>query len=162
MRLVVVPAALLAVIATHAGARPASAASGRSGAGACSLLTREVLLPVTPYERQARDQVFQIPPEEEAIGKTGSSCSYGGVTLQVDPFANPPAVETTIAKEWGGIQGLGDVAYFRDNRGEWAELYVRAARRVITIQMDIPTGRTADAIRPNVIALAKALLPKLR
>ena len=162
MRSVVVPAALLAAIALHVGAQPASAASGAPGAGACSLLTREVLLPVTPYEKQARDLVFQIPPEEEAFGKSGSICSYGGVTLQVDPFANPPAVEATMAKEWTATPGLGDVAYFRDNRGEWAELYVRAGRRVITIQMDAPTGRTPESIKSNTMALAKALLPKLK
>lgn len=155
MRVVVMLPALLGVLASHAGAlQPAT--------GACSLLTKEVLLPVIPYEKQARDLVFQIPPEEEAFGKSGSICSYGGVTLQVDPFANPQAVEATLAKEWGAVQGLGGVAYFRDNRGRWAELYVRAGRRVITIQMDVPTGRTAESIKSNTIALAKALLPKLK
>jgi len=28
--------------------------------------------------------------------------------------------------------------------------------------MDVPTGRTAAAIQPNTIALAKALLPTLK
>ena len=60
------------------------------------------------------------------------------------------------------MPGVGDEAYFRDNRGEWGELYVRAGARVLTIQMDVPTGRTAAAIQPNTIALAKALLPKLK
>jgi hypothetical protein len=32
----------------------------------------------------------------------------------------------------------------------------------LTIQMDVPTGRTAASIKPNVIALAKAILPRLK
>jgi hypothetical protein len=44
----------------------------------------------------------------------------------------------------------------------FAELYVRSGTHVFTIQMDVPTGRTSVSIQPNVIALAKAILPKLK
>ena len=59
------------------------------------------------------------------------------------------------------VPGLGDTAYYVDNGGRWGQLYVTAAGRVLTIQMAIPMGRTAASIQPNVIALAKAILPKL-
>jgi hypothetical protein len=40
----------------------------------------------------------------------------------------------------GRVPGLGDTAYFVDNSGRWAELYVNAAGRVLTIQMGYPDG----------------------
>jgi hypothetical protein len=33
---------------------------------------------------------------------------------------------------------------------------------MITIQMTVPDGKTAAAIQPNTVALAKALLAKLK
>jgi hypothetical protein len=103
-----------------------------------------------------------IPAAEEPVGVSGSTCEYGGVLLQVDPFTSPARIEETLAAKWTRVPGLGDIAYFHDNIGEWAELYVRAGERVITIQMDVPTGRKAESIKPNVIALAEAILPKLK
>jgi hypothetical protein len=60
------------------------------------------------------------------------------------------------------LPNLGDRAHFRDNKGRWAELYMLAGSHVLTIQMDVPNGRTAASIQPNVIALAKAVLPQLK
>ena len=80
--------------------------------------------------------------------------------MQVDPFV-PAVFERQKKNTWVVVPGLGDTAYFVDNSGRWAELYVNAAGRVLTIQMDIPMGKTAASIQPNVIALAKAILPKL-
>lgn len=138
------------------------APAGEPAIHACSLLTRELLLQTTPNDnRKMFEIVLRIPPEEEAIG-TGSSCSYGDVHLQVNPFASPASVEKDIARTWSRVAGVGDIAYFRDNKGMWAELYVRSGRRVLTIQMDVPSGRTPAAIQPNTIALANAVLAKLK
>ncbi len=46
--------------------------------------------------------------------------------------------------------------------GQYAELYARTDARVLTIQMSVPTGRTTASIKPNVIAMARAVLPKLK
>ena len=129
---------------------------------ACSLLTKEVLQKVTPEERERFEFGLTIPAAEEPVGVSGSMCEYGGVLLQIDPFASTAGIEEMLAAKWTPISDVGDVAYFRDNIGEWGELYVRDGSRVITIQMDIPTGRTAESIKPNIIALAQAILPKLR
>jgi len=137
--------------------------TAKPGVHACTLLTREVVTQVTPYDKQALDQVLQIPPMEDSLGPSASACSYGGITMQVDPFA--PAVferQRERDKKWVAVQGVGDTAYFADNGGRWAELYVAAAGHVLTIQMAVPTGKTAASIQPNVIALAKAILPKLK
>jgi hypothetical protein len=111
---------------------PRASPANKSDNRACSLLTREVVTKVTPYEKQALDLVMRVPPNSDALGARGSECTYGGA------------------------------AYFRDNGGRWAELYVRTGAHVITIQMSVPTGRTAASIQPNVVALAKVLLPQLK
>jgi len=127
---------------------------------ACALLTKELVIQVTPYDKKTLDLVLTVPPMEDSLGASGSACSFGGITMQVDPFA-PAVFERQKKDTWVVVPGLGDTAYFVDNSGRWAELYVNAAGRVLTIQMDIPMGKTAASIQPNVIALAKAILPKL-
>ena len=140
---------------------PATAAQvAKPSVSACALLTKEVITQVTPYDKQALDLVLRVPPMEDKVGASGSACSYGGVTMQVDPFA--PAVFERQKDKMVAVPGLGDAAYFGDRSGRWAELFVSAAGRVLTIQMDVPTGRTAASIQPNAIALAKAILPKLK
>jgi len=141
----------------HARSRQAAAPARPS---ACAVLTRDVVSQTTPYSKQQLELVLMAKPSEDPVGRSGSACSYGGVTLQIDPFAWA-TVEKTSEKGWTPLQGVGDAAYFRDNRGEWAELAVRAGQRVLTIQMDIPDGRTALQVQPHAIALAKAVLPKL-
>ena len=81
--------------------------------------------------------------------------------MQIDPF---PAtnLERLVQKDWAPVPNVADAAYFHDNRGRYAELMLRSGSRLLTIQMDVPTGRTAASIQSNTIALAKALLPKLK
>jgi hypothetical protein len=138
-------------------------ATAKPATRACALLTRELVMQVTPYEKQSLDLVMRIPPDENSVGASGSACTYGGITMQIDPF--PPAAfekQKQRDKAWVPVSGVGDTAFFFDRRGEWAELFVTFGTRVLTIQMDIPTGQTATSIQPNVIALAKALLAKMK
>lgn len=131
-------------------------------AKACALLSKELIAQHTPYEKDAQKLLFSIPPEEEAVGATGSACEYGGVHLQVNPFASPQYVEQQLVKDgWTRESGLGDLAMVRDNRGSYVEVYVRSGARVITIQMSVPNGKTAAGIKPNAVSLAKAVLAKM-
>ena len=57
--------------------------------------------------------------------------------------SNPVQIEVSL----NGVK-LADFSLFRQG---W-----------LTIQMDVPNGRTAASIQPNVIALAKAVLPQLK
>lgn len=140
------------------------AQSGQAAAqkrpSACALLTEDVVSQTSPYSKQQLNLVLMVPPSEDPVGRSGSSCSYGGVTLQIDPFTWA-TLEKTGEKGWTPLADVGQAAFFRDNRGEWAELGVRSGERVVTIQMDVPDGRTALEVRPNAIALAKAVLAKL-
>jgi len=149
---------LAGCLALHA---QAEASAAGQAPGACSLLTRELVLKVTPMDKSLVDLV---PPGEETLGTTGSACEYGGINLQVDPFG--PARLDALFKErgtdWTSVPGVGEAAYLFDNHGEFAELYVRAGAHVLTIQMTVPRGRIVESIRPNVVALAQALERKLR
>ena len=153
----------IALLLAYASVTTAEArqTSAKPRVSACALLTKDLVVQHTPYTKESQKVLMQFQPEEEAVGTAGSMCSYLGVTFQLDPFAAPQRLEADMAKTWTPSVGLGDVSFFRDNKGEWAELYVRKGHRVITLQVDVPDGCTAAEIKPNTIALGKALLARL-
>jgi len=151
------PVLILGCLATHA----AHAQAPRPPAiSACSLLPRELVLKFTPHDQKIVDIV---PPSENRLGESGSACSYGGIELQIDPFtpARLEALRAQHGKGWSPVPGVGDAAYFFDNRGEYAELYARVGTRVFTIQMDVASG-SVEAVKPKVAGLAQAIVPKLK
>jgi hypothetical protein len=108
----------------------------------------------------------KMPPEEEPVGR-GSSCNYPDVHVQIDPFtwSTIESVRTRTPAEYEAIPGIGEAAYLHANRKsslEFAELYARIGPHVLTIQLDVPDGKTTAAVKPNVIALAQAYAAKLR
>jgi hypothetical protein len=127
--------------------------------GACSVLTKDLVLAHSPASKQTLNVIMQIPPREDKVGG-GTSCSHGDVNFMLDPY--------TVSKfegmfgKYTPVAGVGDKAYFHDNKGRWAELAVVGHGHMITIQMTVPDGKTAAAIQPNTVALAKALLAKLK
>ncbi|HTI39989.1 MAG TPA: hypothetical protein VL484_20670 [Vicinamibacterales bacterium] len=138
-------------------------ARAKSSVRACSLLTKELIKTVTPEDTKALDIYFTGAPEEDSLGAGGTDCAYGGIAIQIDPnFSYDTFKRQTGWEHAEPVVGLGDEALFHDNIGEWAELIVRSGAHLLTIRMDVPRGRTAESIKPNVIALAKALLPKIQ
>ena len=138
------------------------AATGNSTLHACSLLTRELIRKVTPYEGKALDVNLMGGPEEDTLGAGGSDCTDGGISVQIDPRFTFEGFKGQKGWEHAEHVGVGDEALFHDNIGQWAELVVRSGSHLLTIRMNIPRGKTAESIKPNVIALAKELLPKLK
>jgi hypothetical protein len=126
---------------------------------ACALLTRDVLAAHTPEAPANFKLMLSVPPQEDKTG-AGTLCSFGGVTLRVGAFA-PVDFEKNFGK-LTPVPGAGDKAYFRANRTRYAELAVLSGKHVITLQMSVPDGKTPADIQPNVIALAKAILAKLK
>jgi hypothetical protein len=57
---------------------------------------------------------------------------------------------------------VGDAAYFHNVKDVMAELFVRVGPRTVGILMDVPVGSKAAAVKPKVVALAQAIVPKLR
>ena len=143
--------------AAQSGAKPSAAPTQNR---ACSLLTREI---VSKYSASPNPRLLDlIPPQGDQIGANGSGCEYGGIYLQIDPFANPDSYRKSPPKDWQVVSGVGDTAYFHNNRNNYAELMVFAGRHHFTIQMSVPTGGNADSFKSNTIALANVLIPKLR
>jgi hypothetical protein len=124
---------------------------------ACSLLPKEEVKKHLPWV----PALDQMPLEEDEIGVSGSSCGYPSVHVQV--LTNPQSM-IDVARKRGGLEsinGIGDEAYFYNNRDEYAELYVRVGQRMLTLQADVPRGEKAESVKPGVLSLAKALVSKL-
>jgi hypothetical protein len=122
---------------------------------ACSLLSKEEVKRHVPWE--AMFDAMEL--EENAIGDSGSSCSYPTAEIQVLPSSSRII---DIARERGGLEplsGLGDEAYFHNNADEYAEVFVRAGRYIVTVQADAEDG--IDSTRPKAVSLARALVASL-
>ena len=149
----------LSLVACLAAASPAPAQSGKPAIRACEVLTRDVVAKFDTGNPKMRDL---IPRNEEAIGSHGSSCNDGSIFVQIDPFLNSDSYRKSPAKDWQAVSGVGDTAYFHNNRDRYAELMVWSGKHHFTIQLSVPDGRTAEAVKPNTIGIATALIAKLK
>ena len=131
------------------------AAPAGSGLKACPILTRDL---VEPFAQTTR-ALDLFPPEEETMS-AGTACEWGVVRLQLYP-ARPGAAHTA-PKDYLPLPGLGETAFFHNNRDRYAELLVWSGAHHFTLQVSVPTGSTADAIKPKTVALANAIIKKLR
>jgi hypothetical protein len=157
---------LTGALAAAPPALPAQAGGKPAVIRACSLLAKsEVKRIAAP-----NDQFFDIvPPQEDSLGGGGSACSYSGITIQIDPFTPVRLEELRKQKGalWTAVPDAGDAAYLFDNNNpnaglHYAELYVRAGQRVVTIQLSVrPPTASVESVRPAAVALAKALIAKL-
>lgn len=153
------------ILVTSSLTLPALAFQARTGApgglqkiGACSLLTREMVEKVLTGNKEA---FKYMQPDERPIGTHGSFCDYG-VIFQLNPFLRHEEMRKSPPKEWRPVTGLGDTAFFHNNKNLFGELVVWTGAHHFTIQMTAPAGGTVESIRPNLIALANAVIPKLR
>ena len=161
MRLIVASLLVVGCVSAPAAFQTSGgAAAGKPRLRACALLTRELIDKFATAE--SKRVLHLVPPQEDMLGAHGSACEYGGIGFQIDPFARPEEIRKSLGKEWQAVAGVGDTAYFRSNRNNYAELMVWTGTHHFTIQMSVPTGATAESIRPNTIGLANALIPKLR
>ena len=146
--------------ASSAAAQSRSGAAGTPAIKACSLLSKELAMKVSGAANKA---VFDLPPQEEAAGKSGAACNYADITLQIDAFT--PASIDQMAKQqgknWEPVAGVGDRAYFRGDRN-FAQLIGYVGARTFTVELGVPFQSTADKMKPNAITLANAVIPKLK
>lgn len=145
--------------ASGAVAQSGTPASGTSAIRACEVLTRDAVAKFDTGNPKMRDL---IPRKEEAIGSHGSSCNDGSIFVQIDPFLKSDGYRKSPPKDWQAVSGVGDTAYFHNNRDRYAELIVWSGSHHFTIQLSVPDGRTAEAVKPNTIGIATALIAKLK
>jgi hypothetical protein len=153
---------VLVVGSISSDAVAAQARAGGSGAGqpairACSILTKDLVAPFAENK-----QILDIiPPTEEQMASSGVACDNGPVRLQLFPGSGRPKTPPKV-EGLRPVSGAGEAAYFRSNRDRYAELMVYTAKHYFTLQVSVPAGKTAEAIRPDVLALANAIIAKLR
>jgi hypothetical protein len=158
MRLATAFVLLSTTLATTAAAgqgRGGSAAAAGPGVRACAILTKDLVEPFAENKRV----LDLVPPEEEAMG-AGSACEYGVVRLQIYPVG--PGGDRTAPRDFQPLSGVGEKAFFRNNRSQYAELMVWSGSHHFTLQVSVPTGGTAEAIKPKAVSLANAIVQKLR
>jgi hypothetical protein len=130
------------------------------------------LLPASEVKRLAAlpdpANLFDMMPPEEQPAGAGSSCNYPGIHVQIDPFGWT-TIESVRAKnstQFEAVSGVGDAAFVRANKAassiEFAELYARVGPHILTIQMDVPDGKSTASVKPGLVALAQAYIAKLR
>ena len=154
----------LSIVACLAVASSTVAQSGKPSSGkpairACELLTREMVAKYDTHDPKLRDL---IPRQEEAIGSHGSSCDDGGILIQIDPFLRSDVYRKSPPKDWQAVSGVGETAYFHNNKNRWAELMVWTGTHHFTIQLSVPDGGTAESVKPNAMGLATALIARLK
>ena len=145
-------------IASQAAAsqtRAGAPAAGQPGVRACAVLTRDLVAPLT----ENKTILDLVPPQEEALGTTGTACHYGSVRLQL--FPGRGGKRTPYTKDLQPIAGAGEGGYFRSNRDRYAELMVWTSKHSLDLQVSVPSGRTAEAIKSDVVTLANAIIAKL-
>ena len=160
MRVIITSCSIVGCLAAGPSAsQSGNPSSGTSAIRACELLTQDL---VAKYDTQNPKIRELVPKHEEPIGSHGSSCDDGGILIQLNPFLRSETYRKSPPKDWLAISAVGDTAYFHNNGNRWAELMVWTGRHHFTIQLSVPTGSTAEALKPNTIGLATALIAKLK
>jgi hypothetical protein len=129
---------------------------------ACSVLTRAEVRKHVPWTDQM-ERIF--PQEEEDQFANGSGCEYPSIRVQVmssSPEQWQRWVDASKNPTVERVAGIGEEAYIRDNKGLFAELYAKSGPRVVSLQKNLQPGETLQASKPQLIALAKAVVAKLR
>lgn len=155
-RHLIVSLVLLGCLQASAAAQTRAAAAPTK---ACSLLTRELALQASP-----KQPLDAAGPNEVSLGANGMACEWGALMLSVDPYtpARLEEIRKTSGKQWEVVPGVGDAAYFHNVKDAMAELFVRVGARTFVVIITIPVGSTAAAFKPNFVAVANAVAPKLR
>jgi hypothetical protein len=102
--------------------------------------------------------------EEEPVGAgfAGSACEYPSVRIQVLPFSQGILDAERKRVQIESVAGVGDEAFFAPRVRQYAEMYVKVGKHLLTLQAGVPTGGTVETVKPAVVNLAKALVAKLR
>jgi hypothetical protein len=144
---------------------------------ACSLLRRDLLMKIeTPA---GREELESSEPDEDWVGeaqreagmtveRSVSSCQFGRVLLVLDPKARPEEARSGMQartfpyQDYEPVPGVGDAAFFEANSA-YANLYVWTGAHHFHIEISVGfmDGDDTQALKPNTMELAKAIIPQL-
>lgn len=105
------------------------------------------------------DFLDDMPVEEESLASSGTACNYPSVYLQLMRFSQGMVDSLRAMDGVEAVDGIGDEAYFHNNKDRYAEVLVRVGERMFTLQANANSG--VEAVKPDVLALAKAVVSKL-
>jgi hypothetical protein len=142
------PSSLLAQ--TTASEQPSS-----SQIHACSLLSREEVKEHLPWP----DFLDQMPVEEESLGPRGTACNYPSVYIQLLRFSQGLIDSVRALEGTEAVDGIGDEAYFHNNKDRYAEVLVKVGESMFTLQADADRG--IEVVKPEALKLASAIVEKL-
>jgi hypothetical protein len=164
-RLMVLPVAALLAFAAW------STSSGAQSASACSLATNAEIETVTGRR-------FYSDPEPTSLaGGAGSACTYGTGKAQIVLFSGPKSQElwNDFLKSYGRdkearhpVPAVGDGAYviYPRPRDEYEDaigmLVVKSGAHTLGISLAATKGEPAESVQPKLVALAEAVVAKLR
>lgn len=163
----------LGVVAVAQGLFIVSAGAGRPGhqAGqtACSIIDAEALKRLT-----GRQDFLKRGPmvSETSVQEPGrSGCSYLQLDFELATQAKPESFQQTRARlEKGGaktqpISGVGDQAYYwwspKPGSARPVGIVLRAKSSELMI-MQMTASDSVEALKPQLLAVAKSMAPKLR
>ena len=176
MRHVITSLLLASCVSSAALAFQAGGSGGAAPLKVCSLLTRDLLMKVSTaagksvLERAKPIEDWVAQESKEAglpVTPGASSCKYGRVLLVLNPLARPDQVRTAMRARtapythYEAVSGVGDAAFFEANSA-YANLYVWSGSRHFHIEMAAGFDDDSRAMQSNIVALAQAIIPKLR
>ena len=150
-----------------------SRSGGAAAAQACELLTRDLVMKVSPDKKALeREKPVADPFAEElrAAGqpvKPGMSCKYGPVMLVLSPLARPAQTQNALRartkpyEAFEPVPGVGDAAFFRANIAT-ASMYVWTGPHHFLVEIVAGFMDDARKLKPNSIELAKGIVSQLR
>ena len=137
--------------------KPSTPPATGARVNACTILPREEVKKIFPW-----DVPRELDEDTELPFGGGSACVYPSVHIYVDKYS---AAKIEAARKDGQLipaPGIGDEAFFQQKGKIWAELYIRTGDRLLLIEKDIPPDGTFESVKPPMVALARAVIAKLR
>jgi hypothetical protein len=162
----------LGILATTAAAAVLSAATPVTQAGAltaCSLIDAAQLKRLTG--RQDFLKRGPMATETSAPGKERTACDYLGISFELASAAKPESFEQTRARLVRGgattqpLSGVGDAAVYWWSPKPGSTRPVGIVLRKGTSELilfDMTTSDSIEVMKPTLLTIAKAVVPKLR
>jgi hypothetical protein len=145
--------------------------SGAQAPSACSLATNAEI------EKLTGRRLYSDPEPTSLAGGAGSACAYGTGKAQIVLFSGPRSQELwngylkTFGKDKEArhpTPAAGDGAYiiYPKPRDKYEDtiglLVVSAGSHTLGISLAAETGQPAESVQPGLVALANAVVAKLR
>ena len=147
----------------------ASTALAQAGPTACSIINAEEMKRITGLKDVLKTGPQATDPSELPKGR--SECEYLGLTFSVSSPAPKPyfdgtrASQAKIGMKVETAAGVGDDAFYwwDPKPGPMRQLgiAVRISNRQLTV-LDLTSSDSIAAVKPRLLAIAKALAPKLQ